>query len=955
MGSRLNLKNYIYLRKCTEENKKNATHRGMSSWSGNFIIDNKEFKHFFKLYDTCINDNINVCLTEIPIEIGPATFDFDFKIDFDEKYDLSKKIYTEKQIELLIIELFKICKQYFKNVILPFDFIEYTKEDDEYNEYFEKLQNTEYFEILLMEKNKCSIKGKEKNKIGSGFHIFINKPFTFQQRFFIFHLLKESAIKKKIFEGFNYDEVFDYSTIKNNGWLLYGSTKNEESTTYKITKNYVREYYKDDEDKIISRLAYSDIYDYQPEYLSILNFKNADPIKFIEMNDDEMEIVNQQLEEYYNLYTIDKKKQKKENFNESKQNISNNNDYNIEEYKNNNNFQMIYDFINNCYSIDRAYIYHTWRAFGYAINNSFNFEEGLKLFLEFSKKSSNYCEEDVITFFKEIKGDKDGYRYGSLKLWAKLDNEIEYNKILIKYNHTEESILEVIENEQLLGQNLSLKLEDKYIYDGKFYFFDDNFKIWKIDEAKDCDKKTSAINLKMLNDCSNILIDEIKKINKGLELSKTKLSNDSKLCEEEKEKKIIKIDRQIKENIRILNKSVKSSYLKPIINDRLSYFMTQTDFYLTLDRKRNLLSFKNGILDLSTGIFRDRTKEDLISTYLKYNYTNKINKEKYEDVKKIIFQIANEDAETFNYILDYMGTCLTGDRVNHCLFFVGPRAGNGKSTITEILKKCIPEYSFNSSPKTFDANFANAHKMISEMNLKRFVYIEELENKNIDSGILKTFITVPSIQNQVLFATTKEIHLENSLITSSNFDPVVIENKNDEGLGRRIIIVYCNNKFIDEVEYNKLTDKTGFFICRNDISELFDDSEYKNALINLLLEHTILFYKNNRKINIPEKIDNNYKTLAKMSDNIGNFIDEYYEKSNDYDIIHKDTFTELYKQISNKNIVDFNKDLLHNIRAKGFKYDCYKEKWINGKKYKGFIFGLKLKIQNADIENEEIN
>ena len=85
------------------------------------------------------------------------------------------------------------------------------------------------------------------------------------------------------------------------------------------------------------------------------------------------------------------------------------NDY--QEIKENNNlidkdnieFKIIEEFINNCYTNQLADDYESWRNVALALNNYFEKETGKYLFNLFSAKSSKYNSNDCNIFYDKIK------------------------------------------------------------------------------------------------------------------------------------------------------------------------------------------------------------------------------------------------------------------------------------------------------------------------------------------------------------------------------------------------------------------------------------------------------------------------------------------------------------------------------------------------------------------------
>ncbi len=85
----------------------------------------------------------------------------------------------------------------------------------------------------------------------------------------------------------------------------------------------------------------------------------------------------------------------------------------------------------NLFSESRAFEYKTWMNVLWGIYNITNGNDfGRDLFLEFSKKSKKYDEDSCLDHWNKTSVKDGGINMGSLRMWAKEDNKIEYEKII---------------------------------------------------------------------------------------------------------------------------------------------------------------------------------------------------------------------------------------------------------------------------------------------------------------------------------------------------------------------------------------------------------------------------------------------------------------------------------------------------------------------------------------------
>ena len=108
--------------------------------------------------------------------------------------------------------------------------------------------------------------------------------------------------------------------------------------------------------------------------------------------------------------TKPKKKTQVINNEEIKVNNNVNNNDNVD--VNNIEYKIVEEFINNCYTINRADNYKTWRNVGLALNNYFDKETDLYLFNLFSSKSSKYNNVECEVFYDNLTKNCDGLSIG---------------------------------------------------------------------------------------------------------------------------------------------------------------------------------------------------------------------------------------------------------------------------------------------------------------------------------------------------------------------------------------------------------------------------------------------------------------------------------------------------------------------------------------------------------------
>ena len=164
-----------------------------------------------------------------------------------------------------------------------------------------------------------------------------------------------------------------------------------------------------------------------------------------------------------------------------------------------------------------------------------------------------------------------------------------------------------------------------------------------------------------------------------------------------------------------------------------------------------------------------------------------------------IKHICNDNEEFLEFMLGWLGYCLTGHTNEHkSLWAIGHTASNGKSTISKIFTYAFSEYCYKFNSKSLNETYCKLHKELAECKGKRYTYIEELDQHKLDINMYKNLVDGDLVNNEILFGTTEKIPIHFKMNVISNHDPNF---KSDEGVLRRGILVNHTNKFYDEDEY----------------------------------------------------------------------------------------------------------------------------------------------------------
>jgi phage/plasmid-associated DNA primase len=308
-----------------------------------------------------------------------------------------------------------------------------------------------------------------------------------------------------------------------------------------------------------------------------------------------------------------------------------------------------------------------------------------------------------------------------------------------------------------------------------------------------------------------------------------------------------------------------------------------------VDTRRDVMNFSNGVLCLRTGKFRPRDFSDKFSECLPFEYEPKVSTKAVEEINSIFFNIFNSDKEFFEFNMDWLGYCLTGETdLQQLLMYIGQSASNGKSTTMEILARVFSIYVKKLNKKAFEEKSQNKHKYIVECkNPVRLVYCEELSSDLLDSDAIKDFVC-GKINTEVLYSNTTTFDSHCKLMTTGNRDSNF---KNDGGMERRVIACNLRNRFIPKAEYDleKKKNTKNIFLRDNSLLSKFSTDEYKNALVHIILQRAMKYYKHG--LSIPASVELSSKELCASNDPMKEFItSQLVITHDDADKVNKDEF-----------------------------------------------------------------
>lgn len=287
----------------------------------------------------------------------------------------------------------------------------------------------------------------------------------------------------------------------------------------------------------------------------------------------------------------------------------------------------------------------------------------------------------------------------------------------------------------------------------------------------------------------------------------------------------------------------KSGYLS-VITKILRPLLSDDTFDKMLDSNKGKLAFKNGIMDLTTKVFREGIMwDDYITQTIQYDYKHS----DFNFVKGCLLKILNNNEEHLNYFLSLIGYSFIGDAcLEKSLYFMldkteDARGDNGKTFFFDILNDLMPNYVYKSKSTFILKKNTKAHKQLAEMKGKRLVWLEELPREETNAELMKEIADGKTTENEVMFGTSEIINIMFKMFVLSNNIPNI--KSADEA-------VYNRYK---QVSFNSHFDRTGERIVENPgrlefiadvmLSNTIKQSYY-NEVFNLIIHYAHNYYLN---------------------------------------------------------------------------------------------------------------
>ena len=508
------------------------------------------------------------------------------------------------------------------------------------------------------------------------------------------------------------------------------------------------------------------------------------------------------------------------------------------EMKNNELIKFLLQIVNN----KRADNYNEWLNIGFIIHNELG-QDGFKLFDDFSRRSEKYDAKAVKNKWASFKKRKDGLKLGSLKMYARCDNPIEYAKVLHKFNFIEELTTASV------SKHFKEMYGDKFMYcDERLYHF--NGVYWETET-----KTMPILNNFIKNDYFDVLLSLFHEYEKNYNTTSR-----------------ADVDAKRKSIYQLRSHKKREEFIKEIKCD----ISCKVDF----DKNPMLFAFNNKIFNLELNQFVTPNPLDYVSITTGYDYDDdydcEAGKKTIDKLLKSIFP----KKEIRDYCCTILSTGLDGNALEKFIIYSGT-GGNGKSLINELMLKMLGNYGYKLSTAVItDTLKTGANPEVANLNNKRYVIVSEPKKTNkINSTTIREITGGSKLSARLCHSNCTDVNLSLTFVLECNNKPLFDEVTDADV--RRLMELLFEARFKLKADYDQLDEDEKEKYCVGD--PLFKTDKWKDenkqALFELLREYYMGFKQNG--IVVPKSCkDSATKHLAK-SDTLNVWINDNLEKSDD--------------------------------------------------------------------------
>lgn len=318
--------------------------------------------------------------------------------------------------------------------------------------------------------------------------------------------------------------------------------------------------------------------------------------------------------------------------------------------------------------------------------------------------------------------------------------------------------------------------------------------------------------------------------------------------------------------------------------------------WIEFDSNGLLLAFENKIYDLEDGKFITPRHDQYISLTTGWKWSHGYDPNNKKELTKILDTIFPRKEER-DFYLQVLSTGIYGKVIQH--FFVAKGVGgNGKSVINGLMMKCVGNYGYKLPSSAVSQPIKDGgNPAIANMNNKRFLLFQEPDRaKKICCSTIKEITGDKDLNCRTLYSTDTTTRLKGTLFGEFNYLPQLDES--GDAVARRLAVIEFLSRFLTHAHYEELDEeqkKTGLYHEANPYytGDEFQE-QYKQALMELLMEHFKIFQSQGYTIRPPKSVIEQADEYMKYSDDLYGWFNDKFKQ----DVTKYVTIKEVYEKFS---------------------------------------------------------
>lgn len=294
-----------------------------------------------------------------------------------------------------------------------------------------------------------------------------------------------------------------------------------------------------------------------------------------------------------------------------------------------------------------------------------------------------------------------------------------------------------------------------------------------------------------------------------------------------------------------------------------------------------LFCFENKLYDLSKNKFVECKADYYINMSTGYKYDDKYDDNLVIELDNLINTILPQE-EIKKLYLEILATGLIGQTLEK--FIIANGGGrNGKGVLNELHLQMLGNYGYTLPSNVLMNDLKQgSNPEVANCSCKRTTIAREPDKeKKLACSVIKELVGGNTINARLNHSNETETTLHMTLIMECNDKPKLSETT--VAMRERIIDVPFKSTFCDNDTYSKLTEeekKTHFPVNTYYKTEEFK-MKYRQALFIILTKHCTNYLNNNKQFVIPDEIHQRKMKYMSASDEIFNYMDEFFKITED--------------------------------------------------------------------------